>query len=155
MTTPERQSLMQEQLGKTEKNGILRLNSKDKPALREAAESLGLRFYSVNLQGAANVPGFVKAFKGDLDFPNLFGNTLDALYDCLTDFSWHAAPGYVITISGNEKLRANPSSFAVLNEVLASAAEEWQRRNIPFWVFYETEEKYPADAAKRPPHPKP
>ncbi len=124
--------------------GIFRLARKDLPALRQAADELEQRFFSVDLEHAYNVPGFIKALSRDLDFPEWFGGNLDALHDCLTDFSWHPAPGYVITLSGSETLRANPTSFAAFNQVLASATEAWQARNIPFRVFYLHDDPPPA-----------
>ena len=74
-----------------------------------------------------------------LDFPDYYGNNLDALNDCLTDFSWRPAPGYVITLDGLSKLTASPTSFAAFNQVFASAVEEWKARDTPFWVFYLTD----------------
>ena len=116
--------------------GIHALDRKDLPALKKAAEELGLGFFNIDLQRAGNVPGFIKAMKRDLGFPDWFGDNLDALYDCLTDLSWRPAPGYVIVISGSERLSANPTGFAVFNEIIASAAEAWQQRGTPFRVFY-------------------
>lgn len=116
--------------------GIFKLARKDLPALRQAADELKLGYFNVDLRDARNVPGFIKALNRDLDFPDWFGGNLDALHDCLTDLSWHPAPGYVITLSDSETLRSNPTSFAAFNEVLASAVEVWQERNIPFRVFY-------------------
>ena len=122
----------------TENNqaGIFRLDRKDLPALQAAAVALGQAFYKVDLSNARNVPGFIKALKRDLQFPDWFGNNLDALNDCLTDFSWRPAPGYVIVLSGSEALRATPTSLAALNEVLSCAVEEWNTRAVPFRIFY-------------------
>ena len=127
MTQPEK---------KPQNAGIFLLARQDLPALRQAADELEQAFFSVDLGSARNVPGFIKALKRDLDFPDWFGGNLDALHDCLTDFSWRPAPGYVITLDGSETLRANPTSFAIFNEVLVSVIEWWQQRNIPFRVFY-------------------
>jgi RNAse (barnase) inhibitor barstar len=124
--------------------GIFRLARKDLPALRQAADELKQHVFNVDLKDAHNVPGFIKALSRDLDFPAWFGGNLDALHDCLTDFSWHPAPGYVITLAGSESLRSNPTSFAAFNQVLASAAEAWQARNIPFGVFYLHDDPPPA-----------
>ena len=143
--TPSRSPLpLQEQLAQTGSPGIFRLATKDIIALKEAATELSLAFLSVDLTKSANIPSFIKALKHDLNFPDWFGGNLDALNDCLTDFSWHPAAGYVITLSGSERLRSNPTSFAMLNEVLANAVEEWQKRNIPFWVFYVMDDPAPA-----------
>jgi len=116
--------------------GIFKLSRKDLPALMKAADQLKQACFNVDLQNATNVPGFIKTLKRDLDFPDWFGGNLDALHDCLTDFSWHPASGYVITLSGYELLRGNPTSFAAFNSVMASAVEAWEARNIPFRVFY-------------------
>ena len=123
--------------------GIYRLARKDLPALREAASELKQAFLNVDLHQARNVPGFIKALSRDLAFPEWFGGNLDALHDCLTDFSWLPAPGYVITLDGSETLQANAASFAVFNAVLSSAAEEWQARRIPFRIFYLDDETPP------------
>ena len=116
--------------------GIFRLDRKDLPALQAAARELGQAFYLVDLSHARNVPGFIKAMRRDLQFPEWFGGNLDALNDCLTDFSWRPASGSVITLSGSEMLRATPPSLATLNEVLSCAVEEWERRDVPFRIFY-------------------
>ena len=81
--------------------------------------------------------------KEALDFPFYYGGNLDALHDCLTDLSWLPAPGYVITLDGSESLQANATSFAALNAVLSSAAEEWLARSIPFKIFYLEDETTP------------
>ena len=132
--------------------GLYRLAASDLPALREAAEMLGQAFYLVDLSRARNVPGFIRAMKRDLKLPEWFGNNLDALNDCLTDFSWHPAPGYVILLDGLSSLSASPTSFAAFNQVLASAVEEWKLRDIPFWVFYLTDNLENATSA--PPRPR-
>jgi hypothetical protein len=115
---------------------LFKLSRKDLPALKLAAEELKQACFDVDLRNARNVPGFIKALKRDLEFPDWFGGNLDALHDCLTDFSWHPANGYIITLSGYELLRGNPTSFAAFNSVMASAVEAWETRNVPFRVFY-------------------
>lgn len=130
-------------IAETRRAGLFKLSPSDLPALRAAADELDLAFYSVDLRNARNVPGFIAALKRDLCLPEWFGDNLDALNDCLTDFSWHPAPGYVITLSGMESLRDNPTSFAALNQVLASAVEEWQERELPFWIFYLIDDSSP------------
>ena len=121
---------------KPQNAGIFLLARQDLPALQQAANELKQAFFRVDLGNARNVPGFIKALQRDLAFPDWFGGNLDALHDCLTDFSWHPATGYVIVLDGSEALRANPTSFAIFNEVLASVVEAWQARDIPFRVFY-------------------
>lgn len=121
--------------------GLAKLAREDLPGLRQAAEALNMAFFSVDLSRARNVPGFIRAFSRDLHFPEWFGGNLDALHDCLTDLSWHPAPGYVITLEGSDTLSANPTSFATLNAVLAHVVESWKTRSTPFWIFYITADK--------------
>ena len=116
--------------------GLAKVARKDLPALLKAADELKMAVFNVDLKDARNVPGFIKALRCDLEFPDWFGGNLDALHDCLTDFSWHPAPGYVITLTGSEALSANPTSFAAFNAVLSSVVEEWTTRSTPFWIFY-------------------
>lgn len=116
--------------------GLYRLSHSDLPSLQAAATELGQAFFQVDLSAARNVPGFIKAIKRDLSFPSWAGNNLDALNDCLTDFSWHPAPGYIIVLSGSDGLRGTPTSLAALNEVLSCAVDFWNERAIPFRVFY-------------------
>ncbi len=127
--------------------GIFKLARKDLPALKKAAEELKQAFFMVELKQARNVPGFIKVLKRDLEFPEWFGGNLDALNDCLTDLSWRPAPGYVITLSGYEPLRANPTSFAAFNEILSSAVEVWQAKEVPFRIFYLTDDPVPGSTA--------
>ena len=49
----------------------------------------------------------------------------------------------LITLDGSESLQANATSFAALNAVLSSAAEEWLARSIPFKIFYLEDETTP------------
>ena len=125
-------------------SGLFKLARKDLPALRKAADELQQAFFTVDLKHARNVPGFIKALQRDLRFPDWFGGNLDALNDCLTDFSWHPAPGYVIALTGCESLRANPTSFAAFSEVLASAVKEWEARGVPFRVFFVLDDSTPS-----------
>jgi len=130
--------------------GFFKLARKDLPGLRQAADELKMAFYSVDLKNARNVPGFIKALQRDLDFPDWFGGNLDALHDCLTDFSWQPASGYVITLDGSDALSANPTSFAAFNAVFSRVVDEWKTRGTPFWVFYVQDNPEPADRQKSP-----
>jgi len=121
------------------KAGLFKLDRNNLEAMLAAASELKLACFHVDLKNARNIPGFIKAMKRDLAFPSWFGDNLDALNDCLTDLSWHPAPGYVITLDGLSELTASPTSFAAFNQVLASAVEEWKARDKPFWIFYLTD----------------
>ena len=104
-------------------SGIYHLPSSGLAALQEACTALEYPCFKTDLQA--------------LGFPAWYGANLDALKDCLTDFSWHDAPGYVLIISGADALHADCTLFANLNAVFSSTIEEWREHGIPFWVFYD------------------
>lgn len=152
MTLPPKQPAPDSRPQKPATSGIFKLARADLDGMLQAADELKLACFHVDLKDARNVPGFIRAMKRDLKLPEWFGNNLDALNDCLTDFSWHPAPGYVILLDGLSSLSASPTSFAAFNQVLASAVEEWKLRDIPFWVFYLTDNLENATSA--PPQPR-
>jgi hypothetical protein len=67
-----------------------------------------------------------------LAFPDWFGHNWDALEDCLTDLSWHEAPGYVLLFEN-----AKPGDdLGVLLDILRSSAEWWAGRSKPFFAVF-------------------
>ena len=124
-------------------SGLYRLNARDLPALKAASFELGRAFLSVDLLKARNVPSLLRAFQKSLAFPAALSEgcgRLDALRAGLIDLSWYPASGYVLVLTGFAPLSAQLTSFAALNEVLASAARAWQARSIPFCVFFVEDE---------------
>ena len=127
-------------LTRSDLSGIYHLPSSGVEALREAAGSLGFPCFEVDLGqsgDSGNLAAALEALGRGLGFPQWYGANLDALNDCLTDFSWNEAPGYVIILSGADTLHALGEPFAQINRVLDNAIQEWRRQRIPFWVFYD------------------
>ncbi len=117
--------------------GIYHLPSSGVEPLQQAAESLNFTCIRIDLRESGDL-AFVLAELGDrLGFPPWYGANLDALNDCLTDFSWLEAPGYVLIISGADTLHAQGEPFARINQVFSAAIQEWRSQNTPFWVFYD------------------
>ncbi|MBI4741185.1 MAG: barstar family protein [Betaproteobacteria bacterium] len=125
-------------LGHLREAGIYRLSSADHPALEKSATALGFACFNVRLENAADMGAILAALGRDLGFPGWYGANLDALSDCLTDFSWRGAKGYVVIIAGADSPHADPGSFAALDEVFSTAIDDWREQGIPFWVFYES-----------------
>ena len=80
-------------------------------------------------------------------FPEYFGENLDALHDCLTDFAWlPPQKGYVVLVAEADELLLDepPESLTQLIEILRSSCEywnnpvaegqPWDRPAIPFHV---------------------
>jgi hypothetical protein len=124
-------------LAQVEQAGIYRLSVTDCTVLERSAEALSFACFKVDLEEACDINAILTSLGRQLDFPDWYGANLDALSDCLTDFSWREAQGYIITLSGADALQVLPDSFATLNAVFASAIEQWQDQGVPFWVFYE------------------
>ncbi|MBK7674322.1 barstar family protein [Accumulibacter sp.] len=118
--------------------GIYQLPQRSQAAVRRAAESAGCACFDVSFAESERIDSALSRIGYALDFPEWYGENCDALKDCLTDFSWREAAGYVLFISGAENLRAeNPAAFKTLNDVFATAIEEWRMHDFAMWVFYD------------------
>lgn len=92
-------------------------------------------------------------FARALDFPDYFGHNWDALEECLADFEWFPAKGYILLITdAHAVLPDDEDEYETLLEVLSDAGEAWSKgqttdgRRAPFHgVFVVTEE----DKSKR------
>jgi guanyl-specific ribonuclease Sa len=63
-------------------------------AVRGRAEGAGFACFEVSF-AACRIDSVLANSGDDLDFPEWYGRNFDALKDCLTDFSWREAAGYV------------------------------------------------------------
>ena len=124
-------------LSQTECCGIYRLPPDSREALRHATEFLDHACFEIDFQELGKIPSVLKTLGQQLGFPNWYGANLDALSDCLTDFSWHESRGYVFVISGADALHTTSSAFAKINTVFTHVIEEWRTQDIPFWIFYD------------------
>jgi RNAse (barnase) inhibitor barstar len=128
---------LQDLLAQPKQAGIYHLPHHGQTALTKAAKAQSFTCFKVDFEESDHMGKILSALGHGLHFPEWYGANLDALNDCLTDFSWREAPGYIITIYGADALHAESNSFAALNDVLTNAIEEWRSRNIPFWIFYD------------------
>jgi hypothetical protein len=118
--------------------GIYHLPQHDLKALKQATNALGFAWLQADLGEQRDIPGILERMGGELKFPAWYGANYDALADCLSDLSWHDAPGYVLLLKGADELHAHDiSAFETLNEVLGGVIDGWQRDGTPFWVFYD------------------
>jgi RNAse (barnase) inhibitor barstar len=118
--------------------GIYHLPPGGRPMLKAAAERSGLACFEVGLADFGGIEAVLAKIGQDLQFPEWYGQNYDALKDCLSDFSWADAPGYLLIIAGAERLRTEqPAAFETLNEVFAAAITDFQERHLPLWVFYD------------------
>jgi hypothetical protein len=134
-----------------EQSGVF-LVSRALPALRKAAQRTQCAWLEVNLHGVRDKAGFLAACARDLKFPPHFGANWDAFSDCINDFAWLAAPGYVIVIEPAEPFaRAAPDEWATALEILRGTADAWRVRNRTFVVMLDYAP--PASRIERFPEP--
>jgi RNAse (barnase) inhibitor barstar len=93
-------------------------------------------------------------FAQALSFPDYFGHNWDALEECLADFEWLPAKGYILLITDAQAvLPDDEEEYETLLEVLDDAGEAWSKgqtadgRSAPFHVVFAVTEQ---DKSKRP-----
>lgn len=127
-----------EVLGDAAQAGVYHLPSAGVGEVGAAAEDSELAMFRVDLQGVATKDAFLDAVASSLQFPDWFGRNWDALEDCLTDMSWHPAPGYVAILSHADDFRnKEEAEFLLALRVFQSAAESWRAEGVPFWTLVE------------------
>ena len=132
--TPEQ---VRDALPHADRSGIKRISSGSAGPLKEAADALGFACFQIHLDEAARTqPTMLKLLGRALGFPSWYGANLDALYDCLTDLSWHEAPGYVLILTGAPHQFGKP--FVRIEQVFNDAIDAWRERGIPFWIFLDS-----------------
>ena len=108
----------------------------DLASLKKQAREASLAWVDLPLQDVSNKKQFMAQCVRQMKLPSYFGGNWDALADCVRDFNWMSAKGYVLHISGSDKLAAAaPSEFQTALAVLGEAAEFWKNRNMPFVVL--------------------
>jgi hypothetical protein len=137
MSKAPNQKALQDLLAQPKQANIYHLPQHGQTGLTKAAKALGFACFKVDFEESDHMGKILTALGRDLHFPAWYGANLDSLNDCLTDFSWREAPGYIITIYSADAVHAESNSFAALNEILANAINEWQARDVPFWIFYD------------------
>jgi RNAse (barnase) inhibitor barstar len=97
--------------------------------------------------------GLFDEFARALAFPDYFGHNWDALEECLADFEWLQAKGYLLVISDAEAvLPQDEEEYETLLEILSDAGEAWSKgqtadgRRAPFHVYFAVTEQ---DKSKR------
>ncbi|QPD02856.1 MAG: hypothetical protein Nkreftii_000630 [Candidatus Nitrospira kreftii] len=99
------------------------------------------------------VSDLLTEFARALDFPDYFGHNWDALEECLADFDWLPAKGYILLITdAHAVLPDDEDEYDTLLEVLSDAGEAWSKgqtadgRRAPFHGVFVVPEQ---DKSKR------
>ena len=105
-------------------------------AIKAASSAAHLKFYTVDMHGADSKNALLAALAKGLKLPEHFGSNWDALADCLEDDDWFGKHGVAIAVRHSASYRkAHAADWETLSDILGEAAEYWQERHKPFWVF--------------------
>ncbi|MBI3067888.1 MAG: barstar family protein [Betaproteobacteria bacterium] len=108
--------------------------------VRRAADEARLAWLDLDLAHVADKRAFLAACARQLGFPQWFGANWDALADCLGDFSWRPAPGYVVCWRDCARLgREAPDVLATALEIFDNAAMFWKEHGKAFIVLLDAE----------------
>lgn len=90
----------------------------------------------VSLAGLKTLRGALRRLGAQLGFPDWYGESLDALNDCLCDPDWLGVQGKVVWIRGLASLQAaDPEGCATLLEVFLAAADDCRGNGSPLWIL--------------------
>lgn len=127
----------QRQDGPGIKEGIYRFTRRSSETVRRFVERTGCTAFQVDLEQSSQLGAVLKRIGTQLQFPEWYGNNLDALHDCLTDSSWREGKSYILVLMNADALSADHHGFAELNGVFAAAVDFWKGEGITFVVAYE------------------
>lgn len=116
--------------------GVHNLPSEGIEVLAQAARAAGYAFLPADLADCTDKAGFLAGIAQALHFPAWFGQNWDALADCLNDFSWLPADGYVIVLDHADRFRLGAAAdFLTALEIFEEAAQAWAAEGVPLWTF--------------------
>lgn len=81
-------------------------------------------------QPITNEYDLFKSLYKNCRFPNYFGFNWSAVKDCLADFTWHPASGYVLLYKNPGLL--DKESFRIFIEIIETISKLWIPDKIPF-----------------------
>lgn len=131
--TPEE---LADTLPRADRAGVFSLPAADVALIARLAPELDFAVWRVSFAGCTDPAEAMVRLQEQLQLPAWFGQNWDALADCLTDFSWHEAPGYLLIFEELADFRArDEEDFDLLIQTLSDASASWSSLGVPFWAF--------------------
>jgi RNAse (barnase) inhibitor barstar len=116
--------------------GVYHLPLTGREEIVAAATACDYAVFRVNLDSVEDKAGLLEALARDLAFPDWFGRNWDALADCLADFSWRPAEGYLVLLEHCDLLHARaPDDHLMALQLFAAAADEWREQGVALWCL--------------------
>ena len=89
---------------------------------------VGFALRMIDGKKCATPAGLFKEFACALGFPDYFGHNWDAMEECLADFEWLPAKGYVLLITDAQAvLPGDEDEYETFLEILSDAGEAWSK----------------------------
>lgn len=109
--------------------GVRGLTPREATQLIARLEAAGIKARMLDGREIRDKPKLLKAVAKAYELPGHFGHNWDALLDCLSDFHWLPAKGYVCILLHADKLKAaDPQTYRTFLDVCQAAAERWAER---------------------------
>lgn len=117
--------------------GVYRLVSRTSPGpILETITDWGWYAGYINGMAVADKPTFLVAAGQALAFPEYYGRNWDAFEEMVNDLSWIRSAGYLILYDYVYHFAAaQPEAMQTALAIFQSAARNWQREGIPFYVL--------------------
>ena len=94
-------------------------------------------FRETSIQAATEIRAVYREIASSLEFPDYFGENLDALYECLTDMSWLSAEAYVVVLTEAENAWSRmPLAMGRMVNTWLDAALYWREQGIPMKLAF-------------------
>jgi hypothetical protein len=125
--------------------GTIRLNSVQSirafrvADLRDAAIELGQHFLIAHCGQAKTKQQVLECIAQGFYFSQRCGESMNALYDCLTNLLHKAGeqPGFVVVLEQlPHTTEFDKEARETLLDVFRDAADFWEKRKVPFRMFY-------------------
>lgn len=101
----------------------------------QGARASGLACFDLDLADVTGKAAFLARCQMVFGLPPSFGQNWDALADCLEDFSWRPARGYVVLVTNGTAFAKHAAhDFDTALEILGAAATYWLAKGRPFVV---------------------
>ena len=118
-------------------SGIYGLDGdEDIKVIEELAEENRLGYFYNDLSGVDSKESFLRTSAEALQFPSYFGMNWDAFEECIYDFSWSPAAGYVLVFDKTGIFSSTqPQEWETAMSIFSAAAKFWKKQRKPFFVI--------------------
>lgn len=108
--------------------------------LSSLCKEYGFQFFNINGKNITSKADFFQTSAEIMNFPDYFGDNWDAFNDCMNDFSWLSADGYVLLYTQPDNFAQNdPHEWTIALDIFQEAVEYWAGTDTPMYVLLQTD----------------